>query len=61
MKEFFVTFGMQYVYEDHPKLQGAHPDKWVRITAIDELDARQIAIRELGTQWAFMYSSSVFN
>ena len=57
MTTFFVTFGAQYAHEPHPISRIPHPDGWVEIEADNEAGAREIAVREFGTYWSFIYSA----
>lgn len=55
MKEFRFTFGQRYRREVHPCLAEAHPDGWMTVEAEDYDQAREIAVSELGADWAFQY------
>ena len=59
MDNFYVTFGQQYRYNQHPA--AGHPDGWFLIIAEDETDARSAAFKLMGDKWAFMYPESEFN
>jgi hypothetical protein len=56
MPEFYVTFGQQYPREPHPTFPEAHRDGWATIVAESVAGAREIAVRELGRHWAFIYA-----
>jgi hypothetical protein len=48
-------FGAQYAHTPHPISRIPHPDGWVEIEANSVGAAREIAVREFGTYWSFMY------
>lgn len=58
--KFFVTFGSQYSYQEHPLYDDAHPDGWVEIQAQDETIARMVAWMLFGDHWSFIYAESEF-
>jgi hypothetical protein len=58
--KFFVTFGSQYRYEEHPYFTDAHPDGWVEIEAEDETQAREMAWSLFGDHWSFIYGDYEF-
>lgn len=62
MREFFVTFGMQYSRNPH-KVLGEMPELpygyWV-IQAKDEENARAEAYRLFGHAWSFIYEPETF-
>jgi hypothetical protein len=50
MAEFCVTFGR--THSDPP---GLLADKYLKVTALDELDARVKVHEKIGDRWAFIY------
>lgn len=60
MSRFFVTFGGQYSREPHPRFGAADPDGWFEIEAPDYMAARELAVRDLGTAWCWLYDEDSF-
>lgn len=58
MRSHFVTFGVQYAHEPHPRCAWVHPDGWLRIEAQTEQDARLAAVDLLGSAWSMCYTPS---
>lgn len=58
---FYLTFPSRFSYDTHPYWKCAHPDGWIEISAIHELDARKKAFDALGDAWAFIYSEGAFD
>ena len=59
MGNFYITFGQQYRYEEHPT--GGHPDGWFLIRAENESEAREAVFNLIDDKWAFIYSEERFN
>lgn len=57
LREFRVTFGVQYATEQHP-VSWVHPDGWLAVVAPNETVAREAVINMVGTQWAFIYDDN---
>jgi|HubBroStandDraft_6_1064221.scaffolds.fasta_scaffold00184_44 hypothetical protein len=57
VKRFFVTFGPGHRRFD--PITVSH-EGWVEVRAIDELEARQLIISELGRKWSFIYTEEEF-
>lgn len=59
MKDFYITFGVQYGSGKnqvlHPAFSWIESDGYIKITAQDELIARVYANKILAGNWAFMY------
>lgn len=55
MPDYYITFGFQYPREPPPTFPEAHHDGWVTIVADNAPQAREIAFREFGRHWSFMY------
>jgi hypothetical protein len=55
LREYRLTFGIKYRAEEHPLFPAAHPDGWVAVMAPSYEDARDLVIRRLGREWAFLY------
>jgi hypothetical protein len=53
--KYYVTFGQMYRWKLHPSDPRIHPDGFVVINADCEADARDIAFRSFGQDWAFIY------
>ena len=51
---FFVTFGTQYAYEDHPRWAPAHPDGVLAMRASSMISARLYAFHRLGPHWSMI-------
>lgn len=60
LQKFYLTFGVKYRHEDHPKWLGADPDGWVLIEAPDEPQARRLAHEVLGPYWSMLYPETHF-
>lgn len=58
MNNFYITFGQQYRYEEHPA--GGHPDGWFLIRAENEEVARQAIFNLMDDKWAFIYPEKQF-
>lgn len=61
MKNYYVTLGYRFANEAHTYLENASPDGYVLIIANSESDAREIAIKNLGMEWAFIYSEADYD
>jgi len=61
MKNYFVTFGLKYAREAHPKLGIVDPNGYVKIVAESEDRARQIAHEYMGQYFASIYPEDHFN
>lgn len=61
MKNFYMTFGVQYPSEPHPYWSGADGAGWVRIVAESENMARQIAEQFFGMAWSRLYTEPFFD
>lgn len=61
LKNFYLTFGVQYRHEPHPYWKGADPDGWVLIQATDYDAARRQAVRHFGQRWSMLYEAAYFN
>lgn len=61
MKQFYMTFGVQYPRELHPHWTGADSAGWVRITAESEDLARSIARQFFGDAWSRVYADWDFD
>lgn len=61
LKDFYLTFGLKYPEEPHPYWSGADGKGWVRISANDEEEARDIAFQFFGPRWAFIYPEDKFD
>jgi len=59
--EFFLTFGIGYYDEPHPKWPECNPKGYVRIIAPDYEKARLIAIERFGLDWSTLTPSANFN
>lgn len=59
MSTFFLTVGQMYRVTPHPN--GFHPDSYVIIHAKGEAEARELAFKNFGTKWAFLYNEDRFN
>ncbi len=59
-QNFYVTFGVLYAHEVHPKFAQAHPDGWLRVVAENEMEARLLVVDRIGHQWSFMYVAPDF-
>lgn len=55
MNKFYLTFGVQYSREPHPRGSHVHPDGYVVITAKDMPTARDIVVQLYGVQWSSLY------
>ena len=60
LQKFYLTFGVKYRHERHPKWVAAHPDGWVLIEAPYEDEARRLAHEALGPYWSMLYPASHF-
>lgn len=60
MKKFYLTFGVQYAHEPHPRGVHVHPDGYVVITARDMDVARDIVVQLYGRNWSNLYSENEF-
>lgn len=60
MPKFYLTFGVQYSREEHPRWAGADPNGWVLIEAPSEPDARELAVAHFGIHWSMLYPSQHF-
>lgn len=64
VKEFFITFGVQYKAEPDPNYPeeahplGMHGNGYAVIEAPDSEIARHIAFAVFGNQWAFFYDEA---
>lgn len=61
MKNYFVTFGIKYAREAHPKLGIVHPNGYFKIVAESEDKARYIANEYIGQHYASLYPESHFD
>lgn len=59
-RKFYLTFGVKYRHEVHPHWEGADPDGWVLIEALDEPAARALAQQYLGMFWSMLYPDTHF-
>lgn len=59
--EYFLTFGIAYYDEPHPRWPECNPKGWVRIIAPDYEQARLIAIERFGLDWSTLTPSANFN
>lgn len=59
--EYFLTFGIAYYDEPHPKWPECNPKGYVRIIAPDYEQARLIAIERFGLDWSTLTPSANFN
>lgn len=56
--DLYITFGLKYGAEAHPTWSPAHPDGYLRVIGADSHDdARDAAVRLLGSAWAFDYTA----
>jgi hypothetical protein len=60
VRKFYLTFGVQYSREPHPRGSHVHPDGYVVITAKDGSAARDIVTQLYGIQWSNLYSEDEF-
>lgn len=60
MKKFYLTFGVQYEQEAHPRGSHVHPDGYVVITAEDYDIARDLAVQLYGARWSDIYTEKDF-
>lgn len=58
---FYVTFGVQYRYQDHPYWEGADPSGWVTIMAPSYDKAMALAHAYFGDRYAFIYPADKFD
>jgi hypothetical protein len=58
---FFLTFGVQYEYKEHPYWKGADPAGWVRIMARTADQAMTLAHAYFGEHYAFLYPADKFD
>jgi hypothetical protein len=58
---FYLTFGVQYEYQEHPYWKGADPAGWVRIMAKTHDAAIALARAYFGERYAFLYPADHFN
>jgi hypothetical protein len=61
MADYFLTFGIQYYEEPHPRWADCNPKGWVRITAPDYEQAREIATERFGLDWSMLTPAANFN
>lgn len=61
LQTFFITFGVQYPREPHPKVVWAHANGWLEVLAPDENTARAMAFEVLGNAWSFIYTTFDFS
>ena len=61
LKDFYLTFGVQYSHEPHPYWTGANPNGWVQIHTKDNDTARRLARRYFGQRWSMLYDELYFN
>lgn len=60
LQKFYLTFGVQYAREEHPKWHGADPDGWVLIEAHSEPEARELAVAHFDHYWSMLYPGTHF-
>lgn len=60
MKNYYVTFGIKYSREAHPKLGIVDPDGYIRIIAESEMAAREIASEYIGQYYSTIYPEDRF-
>lgn len=60
LQTFFITFGVQYPREPHPRAVWAHKDGWLEVLAPNENEARLMAYEVLGNAWSFIYDQFTF-
>ena len=58
LREYRLTFGVQYAHEPHPRFSAADPKGWVAVMAPDYEAARDLVVERLGTDWAFLRGAS---
>ncbi len=58
---FYVTFGVQYRYQDHPYWKGADPSGWVTIMAPSYDKAMALVHAYFGDRYAFIYPADKFD
>ena len=56
MKTWYLTFGQRYRDEPHPSGFDIDPDGYVKISAASYDAAREIAVKNFGLAWCFLYS-----
>ena len=61
MKNFYLTFGVQYPEQQHPYWSAATHAGWVRIIAESEDTARMIAQQFFGKAWSLVYPEAYFD
>lgn len=61
MRTFFLTFPTRFSYDPHPHWKRAHPDGWVEVQAVNELDARDKVFKAIKDVWAFLYNEESFD
>lgn len=54
--KFYVTFGVQYAYTDHPVIKDIHPDGVLLVEAPSSQDARRLTHALLGQSWSMIDS-----
>lgn len=57
-RRYYVSFGVQYPREPHPRTSLAHRDGVIEIQAETEMEARLLAISVLGRHWSNIYDDS---
>lgn len=60
MNKFYLTFGVQYSRESHPRGAHVHPDGYVVITAEGRDIARDLVVQLYGLQWSDLYTEDEF-
>lgn len=60
VKDFFLTFGVQFHTEPHPTWPECNPSGYVRITARTYEQARDIAVARFGQAWSMLTPSANF-
>jgi hypothetical protein len=59
--DFYLTFGIQYYEETHPRWPECNPKGYVRITAGTYEQARMIAVNRFGLDWSMLTPAPHFN
>ena len=60
MANFYLTFGVQYVHEEHPLGRVVNPNGYMVVEAPSETEARQQVAEVMGDRWSMIYSEEEF-
>lgn len=61
MSKYAMTFGVKYAYIEHPIGDWVDPMGYVEIEANGNAEARDLAFKTFGKNWAFLYDSAEIN